>query len=186
MPTAPAPITSARRRFHACRPPIARACRIAGADRRRLGEDAQRPERRRDRDQLARILRHELPREAVQPCDPALAVVAGEARVRRARLAGRAVPAGAAHRRGDELAAREAVAVALDDGEELVTEHEAATLRRGPEMPVRDLAVGAADADLERPDDDVALGALVRDLRDARRPGPARLGDERERHLSAG
>jgi hypothetical protein len=45
-----------------------------------------------------------------------------------------------------------------------------------------DAAVGAADADLERPDDDPALSALVRDLGDASRPRAARLRDERERH----
>ena len=59
-----------------------------------------------------RILGDELAREAVEPRDPALDVVAGEARVRRVLRAGEAVAARAAHGRGDEVAAAEAVAVA--------------------------------------------------------------------------
>src|SRR5439155_13651695 len=55
----------------------ARVTKRAGAHGRRLGENADPPERLRDRDQLRRILAEALAREAVQPCDPALAVVAG-------------------------------------------------------------------------------------------------------------
>src|SRR5581483_6616430 len=66
--------------------------RLAAADRarmpngarargRRLGEDAQAPEGARNRHELFGGLAHELARVAVQPRDPALAVVAREARV---------------------------------------------------------------------------------------------------------
>ena len=77
---------------HVWRPPIARAWRMPAADRRRLHEHAEPPERARDPDQLLRILRHELACEPVQARDPALAVVAGEARVGIVLGAGVAVP----------------------------------------------------------------------------------------------
>ena len=58
----------------------------------------------RDGDELRRVLGDELAREAVEARDPALAVVAGEARVGRPLAAGEAVPARAAHGRGHEVA----------------------------------------------------------------------------------
>ena len=117
---------------------------------------------------MLRGLGHELAREAVQPGDAALGVVAGVAGVRRALGARRAVPARAPHGRGDEVAAREAVPVALDDAEELVAEDEPlAPARRHAEQPLGDLAVGAADADLERAQEHLAgPGRGVGDLRD--------------------
>ena len=130
----------------------ARVADPALADRRRLHEHAEPSERARDRDQLRRILRHELAREPVQARDPALAVVAREARVGGALVAGEAVRARAPHDRGDEVAACESVAVPLDPAEELVAEHEhVLAVRRDAEVALGDLPVGAADADLERP-----------------------------------
>ena len=75
-------------------------------------------------------------------------------------------PAHASERRHDrrtvavyEVAAREAVAVALDDAEELVAEHQRVAARRSyAEDALGDLAVGAADADLQGAEEDLALG----------------------------
>ena len=94
------------------------------ADRRRLGEDTEPAQRPRNRDELAGIFDDQLAREPVQPCDPALDVVARQARIGEAVRAGETVPAGTSHGRGDEVAPREAMAVALDQAEQLVTEHE--------------------------------------------------------------
>ena len=111
-----------------------------------------RPSERGIADQLRRILGHELAREPVQARDPALAVVARQARVGGTLAAGEAVRARAAHDRRDEVAAGESVAVALDPAEELVAEHEQlVALGRYAEQPLGDLPVGTADADLERP-----------------------------------
>ena len=88
----------------------------------------------------------------------------------------------AADGRGDELAAREAVPVPLDDGEGLVAEHEQRLiLGWDPEVAFRDLAVGAANADLERADEYFALACLYgRNVLDMRRSCFAGLRDERE------
>src|SRR5207248_10670721 len=52
--------------------------------------------------------------------------------------------------RGHEIAVREAVPVAVDGREQLVTEHElVGALGRFAELAVGDLPVGPADADLE-------------------------------------
>ena len=133
------------------------------ADRGRLGEDAETPERTGNRDELRRVLGHELARETVEARDAALAVVPRQARVRRRLRAGEAVPAGSADRGGDEVAAREAGSVALDHAEQLVADHEQGfVLGCDAEVPVEDLAVGAADADLEHPDRHLALPGLRR------------------------
>src|SRR4051794_1796642 len=100
------------------------------ADRRRLGEHPEPPEPARHRDQLVAILGDELAREAVQPRDPTLLVVAGQARVGSAFVARDAVPAAASDGRADEIALREASPVALDDPEQLVAEDEQAAARR--------------------------------------------------------
>ena len=74
--------------------PMARAWRSrAGADRGRLGQHAQPPERARHGDELVGGLGHELAGEAVQARDAALDVVAGGAGVRRALRARTAVAA---------------------------------------------------------------------------------------------
>src|SRR6266487_5196618 len=131
------------------------------ADRRRLREHAEATERFRNRDQLCRILRDELTGVAVQACNPALAVVAGQTRVRRVLRARDAVAARAADGRGDKLAASEAIAVSLDDGQRLVAEHEQLlALRCDSEQALRDLAVGPAHAHLERTDEHLALARL--------------------------
>ena len=68
---------------------------------------------------------------------------------------------GATDGRGDELPAREAVAISLDDGQCLVAEHEQwLALRCDPEQAFRDLAVGATHADLERADENFTLACL--------------------------
>jgi hypothetical protein len=152
------------------------------AHRRRLRQHADAPERLRDRNQLGRVLGDHLAREAVQPRDATLAVVTRQARVGRGLCACDAVPARPAHRRRDEVAAREAVAVLGDDRQHLVPEHERPVVRRDAEEAVRDLAVGAADADLERPQDDRPRRPVVGHLADARRARAAGLRHERERH----
>ena len=80
-----------------------------------------------------------------------------------------------------EVALREPVAVLGDDAEQLVAEDQVGlTGRRRPELAGRDLAVGAADADLERPDQQAVRPRLG--VRDRRGAGRARLeggGDQR-------
>ena len=156
------------------------------ADRRRLGEHAQSTERAWDRDELRRVLGDELAREPVESSDPAFAVVARQARIRRSLGAGHAVRAGAAHGRRDEVAAREAVPVQLDGREHLVAEHERTLAgRRDSEQAVRDLAVGSAHADLEHPQQHlVRAGRDRRDVGHTRRVGHSGPGDERL-HLPA-
>jgi hypothetical protein len=84
--------------------------------------------------------------------------------------------------RGDELAAREAIAISLDDADCLVTEHEQ-RLAFGwdAEEAFGDLAVGAADAHFERAHEHFALacrhGRNVFDMCCAR---VTRLRDERQ------
>ena len=91
------------------------------------------------------------------------------------------MPARAAHGRRDEVAAAEAVAVALDDRERLVPEHERAAVGRDAEEPFRDLAVGSADADLEHAHQQrVVVGPHGGNVRDPRRVGDAGVGDERQ------
>ena len=108
-------------------------------------------------------------------------VVARQARVRRALGAGEAVPARAAHGCRDEVAAAEAVAVALHDRERLVPEHERAAVGRDAEEPFRDLAVGSADADLEHAHQQrVVAGLHGGNVRDPRGVGDAGVGDERQ------
>src|SRR5262249_56953630 len=94
-------------------------------------------------------------------------------------LARDAVAARAPHRRGDEIATREPVAVLVYHAEELVAEHERRRIhRRDAEVTLVDLAIRPADTDLEHTHaDTVALGSA--DLRDAARVRDARLGDER-------
>jgi hypothetical protein len=86
--------------------------------------------------------------------------------------------------RGDELTAREAVAISLDDGQRLVSEHEQRlALRRDPEQTFRNLAVRAAHAHFERPDEDFALACRHgRNVFDARCVRVTWLRYERE-HL---
>ena len=74
----------------------------------------------------------------------------------------------------------EAVAVALHAGEQLVAEHELLlALRRGPEQALVDLAVGAADADAQRPQQHLAAaGRDVGDLLDRRRVRRAGRGEQ--------
>ena len=155
------------------------------ADRRGLGQDAERAERARDGDDLRRVLDDELAGEAVQPRDPALEVVARQARVRRAFRAGETVAAGAADDRGHQVAAREAVPVTLDPSEELVPEHQLAlVVGRDAEVAVRDLAVGAAHADFQHADRH-AVSRRLRHVGDVRRADRARPSDERL-HLRRG
>ena len=107
------------------------------ADRRRFGQDPEPAQRSRDRDELTRIFDDQLAREPVQTGDPPLDVVAGQARIGEAVRAGKTVPAGTPHGRRDEVALREALTVALDDAEQLVTEHECrSVVRRHAEEPV--------------------------------------------------
>ena len=152
------------------------------ADRGRLREHAEAPERFRNCDQLLRVLGDELTSVAVQACDPALAVVTGQTRVRRLLRARDAVAARAADGRCDELAAREAVAISLNDGQRLVAEHEQRlVLRREPEKAFRDLAVGAAHAHFERADEHFALACFHgRNVFDMCCVRVTRLRDERQ------
>ena len=128
------------------------------------------PRRVGHRDEVLGRLGDELGREAVQARDAPLAVVAGQARVRRALVAREAVPAGAAHRRADEIPAREPVAVGLDPCQQLVAEDELLlAVGRDAEQALGDLAVGAAHPDAHGPQQD-----LVR-----RRDDVGDLGDPR-------
>ena len=80
------------------------------------------------------------------------------------------------------------MAVAVDDAEQLVTEHElGVTVGRHAEHALGDLPVGAAHADLEHTQQQLA-GARVRarQLGDMRRPGNARSGDEPLHRQAAG
>ena len=182
MPIAPAPSTSARSSCHGWRPPIARACLIARAQI-DVGSAStpSRPSERGIGDQLRGVLGDELAREAVEPGDAALAVVASEARVGRSFLAGEAVGARAAHGCGHEVAAGEAVAVALDDAEQLVAEHElGVAVRRHAEEPSEiSRSVPHTPTSSTRSEHLAGAGLHLRHLGDARRVGDARLGDER-------
>ena len=153
----------------------------AHAIRHRLGEDAETSQVARDRNELRRILADELAGEPVQARDAALAVVTGEARVRRALSARDAMPARPAHCRRDEVAAREAGGVSLDDAERLVSEHEQLLpFGRNAEEAVDDLAVGPAYAHLEHAHRHLAGADLGRcDLVDARAARDTGLDDER-------
>ena len=154
MPIAPAPITSARAGSHGWRSPIAVTWRMPRAQI-ELGSAStpSRPSARGIGDHVLGVLDHQLAGEALERRDAALGVVAGVARVGRALLAGAAVPARAADGGGHEVALREAVAALDHDAEQLVAEDQLGLAgRRGAELAGRDLAVGAADADLERAD----------------------------------
>ena len=133
---------------------------------------------------MLRILRDELTVIAMQARDPALAVVTGQTGVRRVLRAGDATAARAADGRGDQLAAREAIAISLDDSQRLVAEHEQLlALRWDSEQAFRDLAVSPAHAHLESPDEHFALACLDGlDVFDACRVRATRLCDQRE-HL---
>src|SRR5262245_26547099 len=117
----------------------------------------------------------------MQACDPALAVVAGQTRIWRVFRACDATATRAADGRSDELPAREAVTVSLDDAQRLVPEHQQSLVPGwDPEEPFRDLAVGAADADLQRADEHLALACFCAwNLFDACRVRTTRLRDER-------
>jgi hypothetical protein len=82
--------------------------------------------------------------------------------------------------RGDQLAAREAVAVSLDDGQRLVAKHEQRLVHRwGPEVAFRNLAVGAAHSHFERAEQHFALACLDgRNVLDACRVRVTRLRDK--------
>ena len=127
------------------------------ADRRGLGQHPQPSERARHSHQVLGGLGGQLAGEAVQPGDAPLGVVAGVAGVRRSLAARLAVPARAPHGRRHDVAALEAVAARLDDAEELVAEEQALAARRGhAERALRDLAVRAAHAHLERAQEQLA------------------------------
>ena len=75
------------------------------------------------------------------------------------------------------------MAVPLDDAEELVAEHELTASGRDPEETLGDLAVGAADADLEWAQRHLAwVNVVGADLGDSRRPGLTGPREERQRH----
>ena len=158
------------------------------ADRRRLGQHAQPAQRLRHRDQVLGRHDRQLGGEAVQPRDAVLGVVAGVARVGRARGARAAVPARPPHGRRDEVAAREAVAGVLDAAEQLVAEDEPLLAGgRDAEPALGDLAIGPADADLERAHQHLAArGPRLGHLRHGGRAGHSRAGDERLHHPSGG
>ena len=179
IPIGPAPVTSARRGSHGCREPIVRVWRDpTRADRRRLGKHPEATELVRDADELVGVLDHQLPGEAVEPRDAALAVVAGEAGVGRTFCACEAVSARPAHRSAHEVALREPVSVTFDECERLVAEHELLrVVGRDTEDPFRDLAVGAADADLEHAEQDAVSRRLL-DVVDLRRVRHPRCHDE--------
>src|SRR5262245_36935560 len=145
----------------------------AGTDRCRLGEDAEAPEGSGDAYHLVDGLGDQLAREPVEPGNTSLAVSTGFARVGRSVLAGLALVTRAADGCRHEIAAREPVPVALDEGEDLVSEHELVGAVRGnTEEALRDLSVGAADADLQRPEQHgPGLRARLGHLRDAGRVG---------------
>jgi hypothetical protein len=84
--------------------------------------------------------------------------------------------------RGDQLAAREAIAVSLDDGQRLVSEHKQRLVhRRGPEVAFGNLTVGAAHPYFERAKEHFALAWLGgRNVLDACRVRVTRLGDKSE------
>ena len=183
IPIAPAPITSARRGAHGWRAADrARVAQAALADRGRLGQHAEAAERLRHGDEVLRRLGHELARVAVQPGDPALAVVARVAGVGRAPPR---TPRSCPHERRTVPVTRSPRSkpwpVALDDAEQLVAEHEPLlAFGRHAEQPLGDLAVGPADADLERAQQQLAAGCLrLGDVGDLGRVRLARRGDER-------
>ena len=135
--------------------------RARGAPRGRRSTRA-RPARRvaqrlRHRDQVLGGHDRELAGEAVQAGDPVLAVVAGGAGVGRALRARVAVAARAPHGRGDEVAGGEAVAARSTRPSSSWPRMSGSSPGRGdPEQALRDLAVGPADADLERPHEQLA------------------------------
>jgi hypothetical protein len=153
----------------------------ARADRGGLGEHAQPAERLGHRDEVLRRHHGELGGEAVQPRDAVLGVVAGVAGVGGARGARAAVAAGPAHGRGDEVAAREAQTALLDPAQQLVAQDQAVVAGRGDAEPaLGDLAIGTADADLERPHQHLrALGARHGHLHHRGGVRRARAGHER-------
>ncbi len=79
------------------------------------------------------------------------------------------------------------MAVALDDAEELVAEHQALAAFGGhAEAALGDLAVRAADAHLERPQQELARGrARIGQLGDRRGAAFARSGDEAQHAQAA-
>ena len=146
------------------------------AGRCRLGEDAETPERTRDRNQLRRVFRHDLARESVQARDPALAIVACEAGVGRPLVARAAARAGASNHGCDEIAAREPMPVTLHQAEQFVTEHELRVLvGRDSEESLGDLPVGTADTYFQHSNRHLARSRThIGDLGDPRcadRPG---------------
>src|SRR5215203_782432 len=130
-----------------------------GEDARRLGEDAERPEVIGYRDGEVLLDRHELGAVAVERLDAALRVLAVPAHVPLAHgAAGARDGVGAPDDPGHQLAGVEAAASLADTAEELVPEHEPlVSLRRLAVGAVEDLAVGAADAEVERLDEQLAI-----------------------------
>ncbi len=130
-------------------------------DGQRLGKHGHVAQRPRDQVHVALVVDHELGHEAVRAGDPALGEVAGVAEVLAAGAAGGAlgVRARPAHHRDREVADLDARdrGPDLDDlAERLVADHEVGrTRRRRAVLERHDLAVGAADADLEHPQSDV-------------------------------
>ena len=126
MPIAPGPITSARSARHGWRSATARAWRIARAH--IEAGSARTPSRPSERGTGTRCSARSATSSLANPSRrviPRSSVIAGVAGVRRTLGARVAVPARPPHRRGDQVAAREAVAVSLDDAEQLVPEDEA-------------------------------------------------------------
>jgi len=117
----------------------------------------------------------------VEARDTPLAVVACEARIGRPLVARAAVGARASNHGCDEITAREPMPVALDEAEQLVTEHERRILlRRDTEESLGDLPVGPADTDFQHsnrhlPGERTHIG----DFGDPRRARPPWLRDER-------
>ena len=182
IPIAPAPMTSARRGRQVWRSPTRRAWRMPRTQ--TDAGSARTPRRPRPAGTRTSWAGSSATTSRAKPCrrgDPALGVAAGVARVGRRRRAGRARAAAAADRRRDEVAGREAPAVLEHLAEQLVTEDEVAVaVGRDTERALGDLAVRAADADLERAQAHGAGRAgRRRDRADPRRAGPAGRREER-------
>jgi hypothetical protein len=156
-------------------------CSHAFDDARRLGQHAERPEPGVDLHGVARLERDDLRAVAVDLLDAPLAVAAVATHVELAASAARAgVGIGAAHDADDEVAGDELRAVRRlsHAPERLVPEDEAVAVRRRPAVGAgHDLAVGAADAERDHLDEQLAVTALgLGDGRELLAAGPA--GDD--------
>ena len=154
----------------------------ARADRGGSGQHADRAQAGRHRHEVLGQLGDEVAREAVQRRDAALGVVARQARVGRIRRARAHRARTTAARRWPTRSPRaEAGPSRSTRPSSSWPEHQGGAVRRcDPEVAADDLAVGAATADLDDPEQHaVVRRGRLGHLLDARRAGGAGINDER-------